>query len=229
MPEGVHPLIRVVCFLVLSLFLSLGGWSHAALTVLLIIPFWIAAGWRPLYEAGPLLWRMRWFFLSILLIYWWLTPGAALWRGAPEWLPSVDGLVEGLHRVVVLVLLICTLRLVFWRVPREALVAAIYRLLWPLSIVGLSRERVAVRLVLVFEVVETVQTVIRDAVAEARRERSRGLNVVDAAATAMSQVLSRAERATCVRIDIEVGVEPAYWQWFMPLAIAALMWGVAYF
>ena len=225
---GIHPLIRVICFLILSLFLSLGSGSHTAAIFVVMVPFWFATGWRPLVAAMPLLRRMRWFFLSILIIYWWLTPGEALWRGAPDWLPTADGVVEGLHRVVILVLLICALRLVFWDVARDALVAAIYRLLWPLSSIGLSRERVAVRLILVFETVDSVQGVVRDAVAAARSAHSPRLGVVDAAALAMSQVMSRAECAVCQEVDIDIGTQPPYWQWCMPLVLGIALWGVGY-
>ena len=225
---AIHPLVRVVCFLALSLFLSLGDWVHIFLTLLLLTPFWLATSWLPLRDALPLLRRMRWFFFSILLIYWWLTPGEPLWRGAPGRLPSVDGVTEGVHRVAVLVLLICALRLMLWQVPRDALVAAIYRLLWPLFLTGLSRERVAVRVVLILETVEHVQAIVHDAIADNRQRRSERLGLVDAAAAATAQVVARAELAPCHAVNINIGIQPPRWQWLIPAAIVLSMWAAGH-
>jgi len=89
-----------------------------------------------LYLPGP---RER-----LLLLF---TPGRLLFSAWP-WGPTVEGLAGGGQRIASLVL-------------RPALISAILWCLMPLAWVGLPRERLAVRIALTLDAVDSVQVIYR--------------------------------------------------------------------
>jgi hypothetical protein len=106
----------------------------------------IAPAWR-------LIRRSRWLFLSIAVVYLWLTPGPPIIPYLGEGSPSWTGLWLGMHRVGVLMEVILLAAILLQTTARETLMAGIYVLARPLAWVGFDRERLAVRMVLVLEYV----------------------------------------------------------------------------
>lgn len=108
-----------------------------------------------------LLRRTRWVMLSLLLIYAYTTPG----QPQPDWLgifaPSREGLIDGILQLIRLVASLAGLAILLERLHRQQLIAGLYTLLAPLQLLGLSRERVALRLALTLHYAE--MAVLRDA------------------------------------------------------------------
>ncbi len=102
-----------------------------------------------------LLRRTRWIMLSLLLVYGYATPGGALVAPLGTWSPTLEGLGEGLLQLWRLLLALAALSIVLALLPREALISGIYTLSYPLRYLGLSRERVAVRLALTLRYAES--------------------------------------------------------------------------
>ncbi len=102
-----------------------------------------------------LLRRTRWIMLSLLLIYGYVTPGEALWNAAGAWSPTHEGLLDGALQLCRLVAALAGLSIVLSLLNRQMLVGGIYALAWPLQLLGLSRQRIAVRLALTLHYAET--------------------------------------------------------------------------
>ena len=152
-----HPVIRIVTFLVFGLGVVFGNVQHLLLAVLLL-----AAGyavWHPhLFKMNwQMLRRMRWLFLSILVIYLWFTPGHPLLPVVGSLSPSMEGLQFGFYRICSLVFIVLALNLLIKSIARDELIAGILWLLHPLRLLGLPDERLAVRIALTFDVVHEVQ------------------------------------------------------------------------
>ncbi len=101
-----------------------------------------------------LLRRTRWILFSLLLIYAYATPGAALWAQLGFLSPTREGLLDGLLQLGRLVSVLSGLAILLVLLPQPQLISGLYTLVYPLRWFGLSRERIAVRLALTLEYAE---------------------------------------------------------------------------
>jgi len=122
-----------------------------------------------------LLRRTRWIMLSLLLIYGYATAGTAVWAQGGLLSPTREGLLDGLLQLSRLVFALAGLSIVLGMLSREQLVGGLYVLAWPLRYVGLSRERIAVRLALTLHYAESAML---DTAADWRGSISRMLQPV---------------------------------------------------
>ncbi len=101
-----------------------------------------------------LLHRTRWILLSLLLIYAWSTPGQPLLDTLGVFSPSREGLIDGVSQLARLLAALAGLAILLDRLHRQQLIAGLYTLFAPLQWLGLSRERLAVRLALTLHYAE---------------------------------------------------------------------------
>lgn len=119
-----------------------------------------------------LLKRTRWIAFSLLLIYAYATPGAALWSQLGSFSPTIEGLLDGLLQLGRLLCALSSLAVLLASLSQERLISGLYSLAYPLRFFGLSRERFAVRLALTLEYAENS---MRDAVGDWRATIERSL------------------------------------------------------
>jgi len=147
----VHPANRVALWLWLVSFLP---WLERlplfvfSLALLLVAMHFAAARLR---RAFP---RLRWLLLAMLAVYAWATPGQYLWSG---WLaPTREGLQLGFEQILRMLAVIASLQLLLQSQSRDALFAGLFALARPLDWLGISRERIAIRLALTMEMTEAL-------------------------------------------------------------------------
>jgi energy-coupling factor transporter transmembrane protein EcfT len=146
-----HPAAQILvwCLLVAIMqFLTLGNLLVAAGFVLL------SALLLSAHKFMQLLRRTRWIMLSLLLIYAYSTPGQPLLDALGMFSPSREGLGDGVLQLVRLLAALAGLAILLDRLHRSQLIAGLYTLLAPLQLIGVSRERVAVRLALTLHYAE---------------------------------------------------------------------------
>jgi energy-coupling factor transporter transmembrane protein EcfT len=102
-----------------------------------------------------LLRRTRWILLSLLVIYAYTTPGAALWAQLGYFSPTREGAADGLLQLGRLLSVLSGLAILLALLPQTQLISGLYTLAYPLRWFGLSRERIAVRLALTLEYAES--------------------------------------------------------------------------
>lgn len=220
----VHPVVRIISFLIFTLFLALGGLSQLAVAAVILVALYSMTVRSCFVNAWMMVRRLRWLFLSIVVIYAWLTPGQPLLGGAASvssWLPTREGVLMGTHRLVVLIMMVLSAQWLLWATSRNQLVSALYWLAMPLVVTGFSRERFAVRMVLVLSAIEQVQARINEALAQVSLER--GNLTAAVAAMLVSDVVQQAERESCHLIEIELENAPAPLQWLWPLLLTGVM------
>jgi len=105
-------------------------------------------------KLSQLLRRTRWIMLSLLLVYAYATPGQPLLDALGMFSPSREGLSDGVLQLTRLLAALAGLAILLDRLHRQQLIAGLYTLLAPLQLVGVSRERVAVRLALTLHYAE---------------------------------------------------------------------------
>jgi len=101
-----------------------------------------------------LLRRTRWILISLLVIYAFMTPGADLWTLPYMPNPTKEGLLDGLIQLSRLICVLAGLSILLTSLSQERLISGLYILAYPLRYIGLSRERIAVRLALTLQYAE---------------------------------------------------------------------------
>ncbi len=102
--------------------------------------------------------RMRWLWLSLLLIYALSTPGEYMMNFPGPFKPTFEGFNAGVMQAARLCAAVACLHLLVLTSKKEELLAALYYLLLPLKLFGLKVERFAARLYLTLEYAEEIAT-----------------------------------------------------------------------
>lgn len=224
---NLHPAVLIACFLVLVSVLAFATPSTLLLSTLLMVFLYSRNGGAYLHSALIMLRRMRWFLFSILIVYCWFTPGEPLlqWTVLEAWLPTYEGLLSGVQRVIALAIIIASVNLLLCTLSREQLLSAILFLVRPLKIIGVKPEMVALRMVLVFDAMAEVQLIISQHMPE-KGKIPRQLNEVGTlSATVFNAVVERAKKRPSHEIALSMMAMPPVFQWVYPL----MLWGVLFF
>jgi energy-coupling factor transporter transmembrane protein EcfT len=119
------------------------------------VPLLVAACTLSSAHFLTLLRRTRWIMLSLLLIYAYATPGEAVWTWPAQFSPTCEGLLDGLLQLCRLSFALAGLTILLSLLTQQQLISGLYTLAYPLRYIGLSRERVAVRLALTLHYAES--------------------------------------------------------------------------
>jgi len=223
-----HPAVRIISFLVLGAYLAMGRPMDLAAAGLILALLYVVLEQAHLGAALKMLRRMRWFFLSICIIYFWFTPGTPVWPGVPlryeAWLPTLEGVQLGLTRGSALALFVFGVTLLLQTTPRNGLISGIRWLVRPLPLPGQFHDALALRIALVLETVPKLQPMVQAAL-PARHEGEGALERIGrAAASLVSLTVDEAQRATCETIELPPQRHPPLMQWLWPLGLGGLFW-----
>ncbi|WP_455203617.1 hypothetical protein [Kaarinaea lacus] len=232
-----HPSIRIVTFLSFGIFVAFGGFLELLFGFLLVLCFYIVAHAHLLKANWHMLKRMRWLFLSMVIIYLWFTPGEALLSQWPQISPTLEGIKLALLRVGSLVLIVLAVNVLIKAVPHEKTMAGLLWLLTPMRWLGLSQERLALRLTLTFTLIEEVQYVQQLVKKSSSSSVSMGLTQTDGfvarvsrrinaigdyAATLFNAVLNQAQTTPVQTIALQSDCQaPPLLQWLVPAVLTA--------
>ncbi|HEY5604364.1 MAG TPA: energy-coupling factor transporter transmembrane component T [Gammaproteobacteria bacterium] len=240
-----HPVIRIVNFLILAGFVAFGGLYEIALGFALVLSVVLYKRLQSVELSTRIIRRMRWLFLSILVVYLWFTPGEPMLPVDSGFIPTLQGLQTGLLRVFSLILIIFAVNYFISTIARNTLVEAIVWLLYPLNWLGVDTRRLALRIALTLELIPRMQQLVMDVkqhYVDARLSTDQPKRM----AARKSLLFSRLdmighlleilfERAIfeAVRMPpekIEVGIlqKPPLLQWLVPALIAGVFWGTQY-
>ncbi len=146
-----HPAAQILAWCLLVATLQALGLSVLLIAAGLILLATLAVSGRKFIH---LLRRTRWIMLSLLLIYAYSTPGQPLLPQAGVLSPTHEGAIDGSLQLLRLLAALGGLAILLDRLHRQQLIAGLYTLLAPLRLLGLSRERAAVRLALTLHYAE---------------------------------------------------------------------------
>ena len=146
-----HPFVKILCFV---LILLLTNTLRDQWLIALCAGLCLMAVWSNKRNFLRVVRRMRWLFISLLIIYAFTTPGEYI----PELLayasPTYEGCVLGLLQITKLLIALASLSLLFASSSKQDLIAGLYMLLTPLKLFGLNPERFSARLMLTLDYVE---------------------------------------------------------------------------
>lgn len=146
-----HPFVKIACFFFLLLLLQyISAPSIAVLCGLICL----LAAVLNLPHFSQLIKRMRWLFVSLLLVYGYATPGEYLAFLPLNVAPSYEGLHLGLMQIAKLLIAVASLSALFASASKSQLMDGLWTLLAPLRLMGLNVERFTVRMLLTLHYVE---------------------------------------------------------------------------
>lgn len=138
-------------------------WLAAVASIQLLPPAVLAAGVAAGLLAAAawarvrtlrLLRRVRVLLIAITVLFAWFTPGEALFLDWPRLGPSREGAILAALHAARLVAVVCAVGLLLECLPLQRLVGGLHALSRPLAVIGVSPERLALRLLLVLRYVE---------------------------------------------------------------------------
>lgn len=225
---NIHPYIKMSSFLVFALSLSFGGVHQLLSGFVLLICGYLMVSQPDVAGLGKMLARLRWLWLSLIIFYFWFTPGKAIFEEFSNWSPSVEGVYQGMIRVGILVAMTMAAHLMFQSCSREQLIASIRWMATPLGLLGIHRDRLAVRMLLVFEAVPKIQAFYGNTNEPIKGNATRG-NIIRRIGTVVAsifeQVIDRAESTPLHTVSFEHPGSPRLWQWLFPLLLCLVFWG----
>lgn len=135
-------------------------YSLSALLVVLL--FTVAACWAN-QTAGHWLTatvRLKWLFISIVVLYGWFTPGLPLLDLAAVNMPTREGISQALFRVLLLAALVAAVMWLVKPLSANVLSQALSRLLRPLQLVGIDVNLLSIRLAMTLAAVSGIQSLL---------------------------------------------------------------------
>lgn len=233
-PLVMHAVIKIICFLVFSAAISMGDAGVLLVGLLMVVPLYffnIAEQERVhLGTAVMMLKRLRWLLLSIFIVYVFFTPGVLVWPGV-LWSPTEEGVLQGLSRVAVLVLIVAAVNVLLVSTKQADFLAAVHWCLQPLAWFGMPHQRLAVRIALTLESVSAVRKAYQhesrgspqDAPSDSQSRRLKLSTIANTAQRLFSQTVNNAETAPLREIALPEQSRPPLIQWGIPLLVAATL------
>lgn len=217
-----HPVIALALVVGAIACLAGGGWADIALVGLAAI-LW--SRWVPglsLRHLGRTIRRLRYFYLSLLLLYGWFSPGEPAMPALGAYSPSIDGVLKAARYIAVLMAITSLVQLLMAAYSRETLVAGLRWWLRPLRAVRLDPDRVALRLMLVVEVLPRLR-VLASSPGGAPASGRGPTAVAQRAAVIFERTLAEAERETPPRLALPALAAPAPGEWIAAAGALAVL------
>lgn len=219
---SMHPAIRILCFLGLVSALARANLPFILLAdcVFLLFVFMAASDIFPF--AWRLARRMRWFWLSIMLLYTLMTPGGGETLNVGVFTLSLGGFILGLTRCLALITVLLFFALLIHTTPATRLQGALFWLLQPLRYLGIPGDALSVRMALTLEKIHALQTRWATQVNTGFRLSS-WRDIPGRIAALVHEVFAQAESAPeQTQLTIEISA-PAHGQWLLLMVLLGLM------
>ena len=218
-----HPVIRIICFLVFVTCLSRANAGQLFSGLILFSLLYLYSPIDFLPRAFAMLLRLRWFFLSILVLYIWMSPDASPLSNSSSVFSFIPpGVASGLGRVFSLVLIVLAVSYLLASLEQNQLIAAIYWLAAPLAYLGLEREKMVLRLAMGMEAVGKLAKIPRLKRADEDRPGA-GKNFYSRITASLQYyyqyALDCTKEDTGNKYTFDCLNPPAFWQWGFPLGL----------
>ena len=145
-----HPAVSILSWLIVALAIELA--SAYQLPWFALLGVFLLAGREAWQRFVRLLWKARWLWVALILLYAWTVPGTLVWPS--DYSPSREGLEDGLIRVARLALMLAALARLLQEFTPQKMAGGIYLLTKPFARLGLDCRALAVRLALTLEYME---------------------------------------------------------------------------
>ncbi len=192
-----HPVIRLICFLLLVVGLVT---TNNILFIILIIFFIYKCN---LSSVIPTLKRLRWLFVSILILNLFFNSDIL----------DIVNLFAAIEKIIILIAIVIAAHLFLTTTTTQEIISALQWWLLPLTKLGFPTERLAVRVALILDTVQTAQSFYTDT----------NSNISDKMTELFAKVFIQANTASLLILEIPKLSMPPLWQWIYPLIMLMLI------
>ena len=222
-----HPFIKVLSLLVvISMLVSLNP-ERVILISVGLFSFLILKGRAYWQHIWQLCWRMKWLWISLLVLYGWFVPGSPMFITdliPLALIPSQDGLTTGLLRALVLLNIISAVVLIMKSTSQEALIVSIMWLIYPFKMLKVDTGLFAARLVLTMDRVTDTEAEIRQSLKENEKTTPIVQRGIDAVASLLLRVEQHATTHSSVGVSLPRIETPSVIQWLIPLVLFVVLY-----
>lgn len=151
-----HPVIKIVSLIILTVFVTQGRWLTLLLSTIFLLPYYLQHSELWL-SAIKMLLRLKWFFLSIFVIYFFYTPQLSSTdiNSIASLLMSLsERSMTGLLRIAVLIIIIFAVNIFIKTTRKEDILSALLWIFSPLNFFNLNIDRMLLRAILTLEYIE---------------------------------------------------------------------------
>jgi len=210
-----HPTIRLASFIILVIGLTMLNYLIFISAIISIAL--LCRKYCTLKAILPLLKRLRWLFLSLFILN--------LWFNAPEFtiLPDITGLTIAVQRTTVLIIIVVAAHLLIITTPTDTLIATLNWWFSPLEKLGVSTEKLAVRLALVIDTLESVKNLYPQQPTTTSIPRHPLKKISDSLSQLFVEIFVHAESEPLRVLDIPQLQSPPVWQWSFPFLLILLI------
>lgn len=173
-------------------------------------------------RASLFILRLRWFWLSIALLYGLMTPGESLLVVSSHLIVTKTGLFQGLERCLGLIVVLLYFSLLTSQLTATQWQDALYWMVSPLRFLGISVEKISLRLSLTMQVATEIQKKL--ATNQKKQSIVRSIRQLpDWLSDLFNQALVEADAQMVVDTEIEL-LSPRLWEWMIPLILFGMLW-----
>lgn len=217
-----HPLIRILCFMIAVIMLARANLYGLLLMLVLALLVLLFSGRARMVASVRLVWRMKWLWISLLVVFFWMTPGDRMMPAWGAWSPVQEGVEEGLYRVAYLLLCVLLAQLVVLSMQPQQLLAAVYQLSWPLQLFGDFRARFAVRFSLTLDVIGRLEQFLK--MMEVQTDSGYMRRASQRLSQAWTHAVANASAASLEAVETGNTDRVPLYQWLLPpLLVAGLL------
>jgi len=169
--------------------------------------------------------RLRWFWLSLAIVYIGFTPGDAIWPQLP-WSPGWEGLRLAVLRILILADIFTLVFIMQLLITRERLIAGIHALCWPLKFRSGLRDKLVMRLMLSFRYIEQMPEQYQ----KVREGLDPELSRLGKISRGFAQMYSQALLNKCDDEPLQFNrlATPDWYQWLIPVVVIVGFYAMSY-
>lgn len=220
-----HPVIKIIALIILCLLVSSSKIPALITGFSLVAALYAMTSCRHLYDVLLMVQKLKWFFISIMALYFWFTPGESLSGLDSDWIPTEEGLIAGLTRASALLLIIMAVNIFLKTTPRTEMISALIWLAYPLRIFGIHSNRFAIRITLAMQAVTQVQSLYEDTKANKQDVAGSKLTRISkVVSNVFCQVIDKAETASCRTMQFPEPAAPPIYQWAYLPVVVLIFW-----
>ena len=219
---AMHPFIKLLCLLVTIILLVTDSPLRILVVSSLLLLFLIFTGKEYWLAVLVMCKRMKWFWLSLLILYGWFIPGSpiVLIEGiSMQYIPSIEGVKAGGIRAIALLNIIGAVVLMMKSTVREEFIVSIMWLISPLRFLKIETVQFSARLVLTLETVIKTENKIKKLM---QKEQDK-IGIVQRGVDAIVSLLADIEKQAFINSDTTITLPklpaPAAYQWLIPIIL----------
>lgn len=212
-----HPIILVFLYLLTAILLTLSNWDGILFIFLALFPPFFLIDFKKFIK---IIWKLRFFWFSIIFFYFYLTPGIPLWQGILS--PSQQGFFSGLQQLSKLWLMLIALQILLQKIEKKQFISTLYWYLHPLQLFKIPIHSIAIRMLLILEIIPQLQAQLQQKIEYDQNCNNKWQCLENKITAWIKKLFFFHLKKPATSIKFIPITNPSPWQWFYPIIFIIL-------